>query len=230
MTKALIGNTSGLIRGLYNPPLTFSIANHYIIDIPNFLNVIPSDQMAADLVSAKNAAWAASVASTFTPTTAYDELLISPNIDFTVQAGGTSGVISGQNKRTAILPGGTLLTNPITVPSPGSGKHVLLHYYGFILYRAVVDPNNTTSPTPAPPQLLYNYDPAIPGFSDFLNSNFTVTLCNGAFPFASILTFPSVSTPGAIISGVTLPSTVRLQFKNVVTETWNLSEWILMFG
>jgi hypothetical protein len=215
--KALVDSAAGLIRGTYTEPLQFSISGHYIIDIPAATTVLPPDNVVADLIAAKIAAFEG---ISGLATNVSDELLATPNVDSV----NSTGVIVGPNKHTVILPGGTLLTNPIAA-IPGTYT-VYLHYYGFILYRAAVDPSSPASPTPGPSKMLYNYDPLVPGFVPFQTSTFTVSIAQTLTPFTNI----STPLPDTRVPTIAIPASFRMKFVNTSTEAFHLSDWILLYG
>lgn len=216
-SKALVDTAVGLIRGTYVEPLLFSISGRFVIDIPSQIGIIPGDNVVADLIAAKVAAFQGVSGLS---NNVYDELLTSPNVD----SANSNGVIIGPNKQTVILPGGMLLTNPIAaVPSTYT---IYLHYYGFILYRAAVDPSDPTSATPGPSKMLYNYDPIVPGFAPFQNSTFTVSIAQAAFPFTDI----NIPTPDTRVPSVAIPASFRMKFINTSSEAFHLSDWILLYG
>jgi hypothetical protein len=220
--KALVDPLVNMIHGVYLEPLTFDISAHYVIDISGLIGgVTPdSDGDVADLVGAKNNAWL-SYSGISGGVTLYDELLATPNVD----ALNSSGIISGPNKRTVIFPGGTLLTNPL--PGPGATKACFLHYAGFILYRADVDPNNPTNSTPGPAKMLYSYNPDSASFETFQNSTFTVSVCGASSPFTNIST-PIPDVPNT--NSVAFPASFRLKFVNNSSLAYHLSDWILIHG
>ena len=218
--KALIDPLTNTIHGIYQEPLNFDISGHYVIDIPQLIaGVTPgTDDSVPNLIAAKNKQWA--TFSGIVGNTIFDELITSPNVDPV----NSTGITLAPNKRTLILPGGTLLTNPINVVV---GTYtVFLHYAGFVLYRALVNLVNPTSPTPGPSQMLYSYNPDSIGFENFQNSTFLVSMCQPTFPFANIVT-PNPDSPNA---SVTLPATFRLKFMNVSLLSYHLSDWILIYG
>ncbi len=221
--KVLVDSLTSLIYGVYQEPLTSSISGAYVIDIPNAISsVVPkSDQSVSDLIAAKNAAWV-TYSQIPSGTVVYDEMTgtpSGPNVDSV----NSTGIELGPNKTTVIYPSGTLLTNPIAGPS--ASKAAFLHYAGFILYRALVDPNNPTSATPGPSKMLYSYNPVTPGFEVFSNSTFTVSVCQATGPFTNITT-PTPDLPGG--TTVAFPASYRLKFVNNSTQPYYLSDWILI--
>src|SRR5580704_13353008 len=164
--KALVDPQTNTIHGIYQEPITFSISGHYIIDIPTFISsVIPtSDSSITDLIANKLIVWK-SFSTVVGGTAVYDELITNPNVD-TVNS---TGVILGPNKRTIILAGGTLLTNPISI-SAASSHTFFLHYFGFHSHFTSISLSNPTSATPGPGQILYSYNPNTLQFETFANS------------------------------------------------------------
>jgi hypothetical protein len=242
--KVLVDSLTNKITGVFNEPLNFDISGHYVIDVsPLISSVVPgSDNSVPDLITAKNTAWTA-YAETFasfaaiigTPTTASDELIgsvgsiyMDPNVG--LAAGGSSGVEVGTvgtsppNKRVVVRPGGTILTNPISIT--GSPTRFFFHYSGFSLYRAAVDPANPTNPTPGPSKMLYGYDPTVPGFKSFQNSIFTVSVCQPTTPFSSLLSPVMADALNNFPGGAT---SIRLKFTNTSTIPYHLSDWVLVY-
>lgn len=213
MSKFLVGTQDGKVRGTHEAPLNFSISGRYVIDVPPGLAVKAQTDSVADLVTAKLDAIRAEHPS-FSGTV-FDELLATPNVD---PAQSTRYAV-GPNKRTKILPGGSIVTNPIPFAAPIT--RVYIAWYGFLLHS---DPG-PSSATPGPPRLLYNYNPLLPAFEDFDPSVFGVAIRDST----------NTSTLLSAVSGaeqnfVFGPGSVRLRFTNLSPDlTYHLSDWVLLY-
>jgi hypothetical protein len=222
--KVLIDPATNTIHGVYEEPLLFDISGHYVIDIPPQIGTVSpnTDNSISDLITQKSNAWAVFFTSQNIPfpNVISDELISSPNVDSV----NSSGIELGPNKRTVIYPGGTLLTNPISI---AAGAHqTCLHYGGFSLFRSPVDVQNPTSPTPIS-KLLYGYNPSTSSFENFDNATFSVSVCQSTGPFADIAT----PTPdSAVPTNITYPATFRLKFINNSTIPYHVSDWYLIYG
>lgn len=209
--KVLVDNLTNKIRGTFEEPLDFSVSGHYVIDIPSTITVEPSTQVVGDLVTSKINAFRA-----LHPTLGYsfyDEFLDTSKVD----AASSTGVVVGPNKRTAILPGGTLYTTVFT-PAIGVGK-VFLHYTGAYMHRDV-----GAAPYPPASRMLYNYQTGAGGFVNFSTADLTVNIVNG-----STLAYSSTPTPDAEYV-VGTPATFRLQFQNVSPVPIHMADWLLLYG
>jgi hypothetical protein len=240
--KVLVDSLTNKITGVFNEPLDFDISGHYVIDISTLIaSVVPgSDNSVPDLITAKNTAWTAYAQSfaTFpagTPTTVSDELIgsvgsIYMDSNVSLATGGSTGVEVGTvgtsppNKRVVVRPGGTILTNPISIS--GTPTRFFFHYTGFTLYRAAVDPANPTNPTPGPSKMLYDYDPTAPGFKSFQNSIFTVAVCQPTTPFSNLLSPVTADAVNNFPGGAT---SIRLKFTNTSALPYHLSDWVLVY-
>lgn len=217
--KALINSTSNEVSGSYTEPLNFSISDHYIIDIPDNLNVNLTSKPVANVITAKLNAYQTAHPSF---TQAFnDEFLTTTGIDITL----SNRVFFGPNKRIAMLPsGGTLMTNSFTITIPVLNK-VIAHWDCFLRYR---DPGTGTKPSPG--RVLYNYDPSlpVPGFKIFAPSDILVSIYDvtGLIPISGPLGFDTeVTYPSAT------PLAVRLKFLNThATRTHYMGDWIFMAG
>ena len=208
--KVLVDSVANLVRGTYKEPLTFSISGHYVIDIPAAISVEAFTPNPADLVAAKLAAFSA--AHPLLPNFFVDEMLDVSQVDLSM----SSRIVAGPLKRTAILPGGTLFTNPLT-PAVGVGK-VFLHYSSFSVYRDVGGP-----PTPGASRMLYNYDPSLANFVTSSTADLTVSVTN------SLGAVSSTPPPDAeYVVGV--PSPFRLSFTNTTSRVLHLSDWLFLYG
>ena len=207
--KVLVDSSAGTIRGTFSEPLNFSISGHYIVDVPAAVNVEASSQSVSDLVSAKLGAFRTLhplLVNSFS-----DEFLDAAKVDSSM----STRIVTGINKRTAILPGGVLFTIPMT-PIVGVTK-VFLHYAGFSVYRDVGVP-----PSPPASKVLYNYDSAVGGFVDS-TSSIIASITDGAGTLSST---PPPDTEYAVGA----PSPFRLSFTNTTSKVMHMSDWVLLYG
>ncbi len=209
MSKYLVGTIDGVVRSFHESPLDFSLSGKYVVDAPLSVDVTTSSL--TDLVDAKITAFMAAH-----PTLAYenhDELISSPNID----ASKSSGYMNGPNKRTVILPGGHVTTNPIVVANPVTSG--FFHWHGFTLYSHP----GSVSDSPPPPRLLYNYDPDTSDFFDFDPATFGVLLRDSAD------TVTYLNAVSDVEQGVTLAAgSYILRFTNTSTKLYHLSDWVML--
>lgn len=201
------------IRGTFDEPLDFSISGMFVVDAPDSLELRASTSSLSTLLAAKVAAFKALYPSLTNDE--YDEMLAGSVYDPAL----SNGALIGLNKRTCMIPGGTLFTGPGTYSAPPTGTNYFLHHHGFFLYRQPADPTDTTPP---PHRLLYNYDPGS-GFVEFNPSNIRVDICDGAGTPLEILT-PNQQTAFSTWSA----STYRLKFTNLSSRRIFLSDWIFL--
>lgn len=217
--KALVSSSSGLVRGVFQTPLNFSVSGHYVIDMPHEMTGFLDTNVVGDLVNLKIQGFQGIFTSPALNHVLYDEFLTSANVD----TANSSLVYTGVNKRTVILPGGTLLTNPLTIMTPTA--NVWLHWSGFQLYRYPGDPTNpAVAANPPPSQMLYSYDASL-GFVDFDPTAFTASICNPGSPFTTILS-PTFET----VTAASLPASVRLKFVNNASKPMHMSDFYLLYG
>jgi hypothetical protein len=109
----------------------------------------------------------------------------------------------------------------------------MVHFYGFEQNRNIPGPSAGTT-MPAPPPLLYNYDPTIPGFTDFSsNPNgigpiFTLDIMDGATGLTPLIS--NIPSDQEVIYSNTTPLSVRLKFTSVAAVPWHLSDYLLLTG
>jgi hypothetical protein len=210
MSKALVDRTTGVINGTFDFPLDFSISGKYIVDIPTSLGIKPLSNYVPDLITAKVAAYKALHPALIHEH--HDELITSPNVD-TAQSSRYS---IGQEKRTAILPGGSIVTNVINLTSPAT--KVFIHWYGFTIYSDP-GPNNSQ---PDPSRVLYNYDIGLTNFSEFPTSAFIVAIRNSANSSTIATVNPDIEQSVSLSA-----ANYRLRFTNSSSDkTYFLSDWI----
>lgn len=171
MPQFLISTQDGKIRSVHNSPLGFSVAGRYVINVPEQLVVeAPTDSVPA-LVAAKVTAFKTQLPGLYFPFALFDELLDMSNVDLTL----SYRYFAGRNKRAALFPGGSFITQALPVGVTTS--RIYSHWNSFTLYSDPgTQPPDPVSPTPAPPRLLYNYDPTLPGFYTPNPNDFSVFL------------------------------------------------------
>lgn len=219
MTKFVVDATANEIRGSFDPPLNFSVAGKYVIDVPDSLGVETSSTSVSELINAKVAAFEA-LHPDLDYSTEYDEVLSAAAYDPAL----SDGVMYGDFKRVCLLPGGYVFTTAFSNPV---ATKVFLHYYGFVLELKF----DTTSVSPPPPRLLYNYEsPPVgldgggSGFLEFENSDLLVQVYDST---GTSLVF--TPTPDAETDVPSPPLTsYRLRFENTSSHRVFLSDWIFL--
>ena len=216
MAKYLVDVTTGLIKSGHKDVLDFSISGNYVIDVPNDLNIIPENNVVADLITAKNAAFSA--AHPLLTQISFDEHLASTKVDSTY----SSRYMDGTLKRTALLPnGGSIVTD--SLPMSGSTTTGFVHLHAFTLES---DP--ATAPLSGgaypPDRLMYNYSVKDAEFITIGNSDITIDV-------RSNNNSTTLSTLSSDVEGSlsTSASFVRLRFtNNSTTKTIYISDWIFL--
>lgn len=220
--KILVDSAQNLVRGVYLPPLNFSISGHLVIDVPQNTNIDVIDNIVADAVNMKLSAYTGlfpGMSQITPPGTGNDEFLDTTEVDVAL----SNRIIAGGLKRTAILPGGILMTTGITIPAI-TLNNIVAHCYAFLLYRNT-GPSSVTKPPPSP--MLYNFDPTIPGFVEFVPSVFTIDLMDST---GTIVLVPNITADKVTAFVNATPITVRLRFINNSPHTLYMSDWILLVG
>lgn len=216
MSKFLVDRVDGKVRSTHEHPLNFSISGKYVIDVLTSLQVRVDTDVVADLVTEKVDAYKA--LNPTLPNHINDELLVTPNIDTGI--GISTRYVTGPDKRTAILPGGVVWTNTISVVS--TLTQVFSHWYGFSLFS---DPDVAGPDGPRPNPLLYNFNPISSQFEEFLPAKFKVDLYEAPFTYKATLTPDTVQA----VAGMT-GADVRLRFENLdLDRIWYLSDWLLLY-
>lgn len=210
--KFLVDPVGDVVRGAYEPPLDFSISGRYVVDMPDGAGVKAITPAVGDLIAAKVVAIKARYPALVNHFN--DEFLTAAQTDMAQ----SSRVISGPSKRTVILPGGSLVTTQLTIPS--AFTQVLIHFYGFRLYS---HPGPVTT-TPAPPRLLYNHDGT--NFVNFTPASFLAELRNAANG-ATLLT---MSQDVVNTFSQATPFNFRLRFTNNASVPLFLSDWTFLYG
>ena len=219
MTKILVDKQTDVIRGRYEEPLDFSISGRYVIDLPEGFGINPQTDSVATLLQEK--------INTFIrlhpalPNFFYDELLAAPppNIDPALVA-HTQRYMVGPNKRTAILPGGSVTTNIITTIAGFST--VFLHLHGFILHS---EPGSSLATHPEPSRLLYNHTGS--GFITFDYNDFLIEYWDAAM--GGVLFTPTPEAEETWVQGA--PLNFRIKFTNIhASRVYYLSDWIFLYS
>ncbi len=211
--KYLVDTTTGLIRGSYRPPLNFSVSSRYVMDVPDSLGVQAQTSSVADLITAKLNGF--QVAHPTLVGNVFDELLATPAVDIAQ----SSRILTGPNKRTAILPGGVLVTTVQTIAP--SFTMVFGHWNLFTLFS---DPGPVTA-TPAPPRLLYNFSAGV--FAEIPPSIMTVEIRNSI----NTSTLATLAPDTAVNFAGGPAFSFRLRFtNNDALKTYHLSDWVLLYG
>lgn len=207
--KFLVEEATGRLKGSFEPPLSFSVSGHYVVDVPTFLGVVPPSDSSADLVEAKVSAFKS----------VYPSLRLSENSEFLsasdVDESLSSGFSVGPNKRTYLEPGGSIQTPQIVVQGDSPAGQLFFHFSVFTL---ALDPGSS------PARLMYNWSPS--GFFDPDVSDVAVSLMDsdGGSEIQPL-------TPGAVNPFSYDPGfTFRLMFANVGTSRLWLSDWIVLYG
>lgn len=232
MAKFLIGTLDGKVRSAHNPPLNFSISGRYVVDVPQDLSVEAKTDSLPELLHEKvvgiqNRPAVRQVPSGSRLTFALsDELINTGNVDSTL----STRCMVGPNKRSALMPGGVLWTNPMLVSTTTS--YAYFHWYGFRLWMDEgPQPPASIPARPDPPRVLYNYDPVAQSFIDFNSDDITVevwTVGSGpAFaPVAKVLTASYEVVQAFSFSS----ANVRLKFINNTQGTIWLSDWLFLYN
>lgn len=215
MTKILVDKLTDEIRGRYEEPLDFSISGRYIIDIPEGFGINPENNSVATLIANKINTFIRFHPSL--PNNIYDELLTAPppNID----PAFSTRYLTGPNKRTAILPGGSIVTN--TLVTGGGFNTTYFHLHGFILHS---EPGSPSASHPTPSRLLYNNTGS--GFITFDYNDFLVEYWDNAMVGPPYTVSPEAEDTGFTSGG---PLNFRIKFTNIhVSRIYYLSDWIFL--
>lgn len=214
--KYIVEESSGYVRGGYEPPLRFSISGHFVIDVPTSLGVAPVPAY-SDLVAAKVAA----IRSLHPALPEYfsSEFFDGPGTD--VETSLSSYYSTGPWKRTSVM-GGPSIKGIVRSPVLSIGVPITKLFFHCTYYLLHQKPS--TGSVPGSSELLYNYDAVGEDFID-APTGVTATLCNESG--TNLLTF----TPGFEQSFVSDPVDVRVAFQNTNTSgrIW-VSDWILLYG
>ncbi len=227
MAKFLIGTLDGKIRSVHNPPLTFSISNRFVIDVPQDLDVLAKTDSVPELIYEKTVAFRNRPGLSGLTFAQTDELLDVPNIDPAL----STRCFVGKNKRCALFPGGTLVTGPVPILTRVS--QIWFHWYGFSLWTDQgPQPPASVPERPAPPKVLYNYDPTSESFVEFNYNDLDVEVWNFAYDTKLLdASYETVqySDPSPYFSWTSAaPVNVRLKFTNNSDKIIHLSDWLFL--
>lgn len=216
MAKYLVDSTTGLIKSGHKNILDFSISGSYVIDVPDSLGVVPESSDVADLITAKNAAFAA--AHPLLTQISYDEHLATTKVDSTY----SSRYMDGTYKRTALLPnGGSIVTD--SLPMSGSTTTGFVHLHAFLLESDPSTPPITGGATP-PDRLMYNYSVKDAEFVTLGDADVTIDV--RANNNGSTLATLASDVEGALSTAAPF---VRLRFtNNSTTKIIYISDWIFL--
>jgi len=221
--KYLIDTQTDEIRGRYEEPLDFSISGRYVIDTPTGFGINPQTNSLSTLIQDK--------INTFIrlhptlPNFFFDELLTvpPPNIDPAPPGGpppNTQRYLTGPNKRTAILPGGSITTN--TLVTIAGFNTVYLHLHGFVLHS---EPGNPSASHPSPSRLLYNHDGT--NFITFDYNDLLIEYWDSAM--AGVIFTPTPEAEEVWIQGA--PLNFRIKFTNIhASRIYYLSDWAFLYS
>lgn len=215
MSEFIVDKSTNTVRSVHEFPVIFSISGKYVINVESSLRVFPDNDSVNDLIGQKVDAYKALQTNPPLPNHYNDELITSPNID----TSNSSKYILGPQKRTALLPGGTIITNPFTFGTVVN--NIFTHWHGFELFNKP----NTDTPT-GPSQVLYGFSESQAAFSPFVPSVLVVHLVDA--PLALTTEVPLVSdtkqTPSLVAGDY------RLRFVNPSsTITYFLSDWLILY-
>jgi len=215
MSKFLVDRDSGAVKGTYQFPLDFSVAGHYVVDSPTALQVRALSGSVPDLLTAKVAAFKSLHPSL--PNHHSDEFIASPNVD----AAESSRYTTGPDRRTILFPGGgEIVTNPLAV---GALTTVFGHWHAFPLPTEPAVP--PASGAPDPDRLLYNYNPGISAFEDFIPSTFTVQVRDSTNTSTLLTLLPDQEQ--SLAFG---PGSFRIRIiNNDPSRHFHMSDWLLLY-
>lgn len=216
--KVLVDRQTSLMRAAYEETIKFSTSGLFVVDYPDQPGEDPFVQDLNGLITQK--------VNNFKEE--HPSLSVAVNDEFLTTSGVDTALSSryrvGANKRTAIRPGGVLMTQPFAVGAPlASITKVFFHFSLFTLY---LDPGSPSDPAPQPSKLLYNYDPGVPGFVEPVLSDVTCHLMNAAGNTSLATLF--YDTEQSFVSAL---ASFRIRFTNgSPTKTYYVSDWLALFG
>ena len=217
MSKFLVSLSDDRIRSTHDFPMDFSVAGHYVMDVPTGLQVKAQTDVVADLVTAKITAFKGLHPSL--QNALYDEFLATPDVD----PAESSRYTLGPYKRTILFPaGGQIVTSPLAIGIATST--VFAHWQGFTLY---VDPAAyPAAGAPPPDRILYNYNPVAVAFQEFSPATFTVEIRDSTNTSTLATLTPDVEQ--AFSFG---PGNVRIRItNNDLDRHYHVSDWVVLFG
>jgi hypothetical protein len=216
--KVLVDRQTSLMRAAYEETIKFSTSGLFVVDYPDAPGTDPFVQDLSGLITQKINFYKED--HPLLPLAVYDEFFTSSGVDTAL----SSRYSVGANKRTAIRPGGVLMTQPFAVGAPlASITKLFFHFSLFTLY---LDPGDPSAATPQPSKLLYNYDSSVPGFAEPNLADVTCHLMNAAGNTA--LTTLLRDTEQTFSSAL---ASFRVRFTNgSASKTYYVSDWLTLFG
>lgn len=216
--KVLVDRQTSLMRAAYEDTIKFSTSGLFVVDYP--------DQPGEDAFAQDLNGLVTQKVNNFK--TEHPALTLAVNDEFFTTAGVDTALSSrysiGAGKRTAIRPGGVLMTQPFAVGAPLSSITKL--FFHFSLFTLYLDPGSPSDAVPQPSKLLYNYDPTLPGFAEPNLSDVTCSLMNSAGN-TSLLTLLR-DTEQTFASAL---ASFRIRFTNgSASKTYYVSDWLTLFG
>lgn len=215
MSKFLVDAFTGKVKGTYQFPMDFSVSGHYVIDVPTSLDVRAQSDSAVVLETAKLDAFKAlhpSLVAHFN-----DEFIASPNVDVTESV----RYVLGADKRTILFPnGGEIVTGLLAVGTPITT--VFPHWHAFTL---TPDPAAYPASGPPPPdRLLYNFNPTISAFEEFVPTTFTVEIRDSTNTSTLLTLLPDQEQAFAFA-----PGSFRIRItNNDPSRLYYMSDWLLL--
>lgn len=213
MSKILVDSFTQKIVGGFKAPYTASLIGKYLVDVPDYLGVVPETDSPADLYLAKANAFVAQ--HPLLPNVVSSESITSyldPDV--------SSLFIRGPDKNTGFLPNpfkGGLQTIIINIPF--AITKIFLHWYAFTLTRVPVVGD-------APDKTLVNYDTGTQQFVEFDPNAFAVDIMDPSGSESLLTVFPDVE-----MDFVFGPGDLRLRFFNDNSEVaYFFSDFYFLFG
>lgn len=211
MSEYLVDKATNIIKSVHQFPMRFSISGRYVINIPTGLQVTPETSSVADLLTKKVNAYLS--AHPTMQNVLNDELITAPNVD----SSQSSRFMVGDQKRTAMFPGGSIVTNLLNFAAPVS--NIFIHWHGYLLS---CKPNLATNP--GPDDLLHGFNLLTSTFQEFDATVFTVAIRNSTNT-ATLATLQMDSEQSVVLA----PGNYRLRFtNNSLDKIYFLSDWLLL--
>lgn len=215
--KVLVDRQTSLMKAAYEDTIKFSTSGLFVVDYPDQPGEDAFVQDLSGLITQK--------VDNFKE--AHPTLPLAFNEEFLTTAGVDASLSSrysvGAGKKTAVRPGGVLMTQPFAVGAPLTSITKL--FFHFSLFTLYLDPGLQSDPVPQPSKLLYNYDPSS-GFVEPNLADVTCSLMNSAGD-TSLLTLLR-DTEQTFASAL---ASFRIRFTNgSATKTYYVSDWLTLFG
>lgn len=214
--KVIVDRQTSLMRAAYEETVRFSTSGMFVVDFPDVPGTNPFAQDLNGLILQKVNNFKEEHVTL--PLAVYDEFLTTSQVDASL----SSRYKIGANKRTAIRPGGVLMSQPFAVGAPLTAITKL--FFHFSLFTLYLDPGSPSELVPPPSKLLYNHDGT--SFVEPSLSDMTCHLMNSAGTVA--LTTLLRDTEQAYSSAL---ASFRVRFTNgSPTKTYYVSDWLTLFG